>query len=130
MLFPRDACLRAGALFDVDLIDVAPAPALPGLGRLHDRVAGRLEMPRRVPALRGIAAADVAAGQAHAQLHPGIARLETALAAFRRRLHLPDLVLVSACFAHGACLQGSLQAIYFPAIASGRTHWSNCSALT
>src|SRR5713226_9335865 len=99
------------ALFDIDLIDVAPAPALPGLNRLHDRVAGRLEMPRRVLALRGIAAADVPAGEAHAQLYPGLARLETALAPFRRRRHLPDLVLVSACFAHGACLQDSLRVI-------------------
>src|SRR6266571_1969528 len=91
-------------LLDVDLIDVAPAPALPGLGRLHDRVAGRLEMLGRVPALRGIAAADVPAGEAHAQLYPGIARLDAALAAFRRGFHLPDLILVSACLAHGACL--------------------------
>src|SRR6266545_4190807 len=91
-------------LLDVDLVDVAPAPALPGLRRLHDRVAGRLEMLGRVLALRGIAAADVSAAEAHAQLYPRIARLEAALAAFRRRRDLPDLVLVSASFAHGACL--------------------------
>src|SRR5712691_10508523 len=104
MLFPRDAYFRTEALFDVDLVDVAPAPALPRLNRLHDRVAGHLEMLGRVLALRGIAAADVPAGEAHAQLYPRIARLETALAALRRRRHLPNLVLVSACFAHGACL--------------------------
>ena len=48
-------------------MDVAPAPVLVGLERLDDRVAGGTEACRRMPVRRRIAAADVAARQAHLQ---------------------------------------------------------------
>src|SRR5262249_24772942 len=46
---------------DRDLVEVAPAPRLAGLERAHDRMLRRPEVRRRVPVLRGIAAADEAA---------------------------------------------------------------------
>ena len=67
--------------------DVAPAPRLAGFVRAHHRMAGRVEMPGRMPVLRAVAAADVAAGEAQAQVHPRVARLQAfraALACGRR----------------------------------------------
>jgi hypothetical protein len=40
----------------------------------------RMEMPGRVPILRIVAAADMAAGSAEPQMHPSIAELEALLA--------------------------------------------------
>jgi hypothetical protein len=50
------------------LIDVAPAPVLARLEGLNNRVRGALEMSSRVPVRRGVAAADVTAGQAKPQV--------------------------------------------------------------
>src|SRR5262249_61432586 len=55
---------------DRGLVHVAPAPRLPGLERAHDRMLRRPEVRRRVPVLRGIAAADEAARQADPEIAP------------------------------------------------------------
>jgi hypothetical protein len=46
--------------------------------------------------LRGIAAADVPACEAHTKVNPGIAGFQAFLAAARVRLHVVDLAQVSA----------------------------------
>ena len=53
------------------LIDVAPGPPLAGLERRDHRVARVVEMLRGVAARRAVAAADVTAGQAEAEVDPG-----------------------------------------------------------
>src|SRR6267143_6893119 len=65
----------------VDLVNVAPAPALPRLERGDDRMPGFLEMLGGVLVLRIVAAADVPARPAQAQMHPGVSRREAFLAA-------------------------------------------------
>ena len=57
-----------------EVVDVAPAPVLAGLGGLHDGVRGVVEVGGGVAARRGVAAADVAAVEALAQRDPGRAR--------------------------------------------------------
>src|SRR5258706_12649265 len=65
----------------VHLVDIAPAPAFAGLERSDDWVLGRVEVLRRVLVLRVVAAADMAAGAAQAQVHPGVTHLQAFLAA-------------------------------------------------
>jgi hypothetical protein len=75
---------QSAIVSDLDLIHVAPPPVLVGLEGLHDRVLGRVEVPRRVMVGRRIAAADVAAGQTKPQVDPPIAGAKTLLAPARR----------------------------------------------
>jgi hypothetical protein len=56
------------------LVDIAPEPAFVGLGGGDDRVAGGVEVFGCVAVLRGIAAADVAAFKAGAEVDPGVAK--------------------------------------------------------
>jgi len=55
--------------YDV-LIEIAPAPVLAWRQGLHDWVAGSAEVPGRVLLRRCIAAADVTAREAEAQMNP------------------------------------------------------------
>src|SRR2546421_7356309 len=55
----------------------------------------RAKVLRRMFVLRRVAAADVAATPAQAQVHPTVARLQTILAPIGARLHLAQLVEVS-----------------------------------
>ena len=75
------AKVRHGLLRHVHLrlIDVAPGPALAGLEGRDHRVGRVVEMLRGVAARRAVAAADVAAGQAEAQMDPGRAQLSGTL---------------------------------------------------
>jgi hypothetical protein len=52
------------------IVDVTPSPVLARLKRAHDRVFCLFEMFGGVPVLRGIAAADMAADFAKAQMDP------------------------------------------------------------
>ena len=63
------------------LVDVAPAPGLAGLEAAHHRVLGLVEVRVGVPLGRGVAAADVAAGQAEPEVHPAGAVPQALLAA-------------------------------------------------
>ncbi len=78
------------------LVDVAPAPALPRLIRLDHRVPGGVEVLRRMPLRRAVAAADVAAGEAEAEVHPSSADTQAVLAARSARRHVADRVEMSA----------------------------------
>src|ERR1700737_356056 len=64
---------------------IAEAPLLAGLQRADDRVTGGVEMLGRVLVLGRVAAADVTAAHAQAQVHPGIAHRHALLAALRPR---------------------------------------------
>jgi hypothetical protein len=61
-----------------------------------------MKMLRGVLVLRTVAAADVAALQAHAQVYPGIVGLEAFFATVGARLHVADLVQVRAFCRHHA----------------------------
>ena len=62
-------------------VEVAPAPGFAGLVGLHDRVLGRVEVFGGVEAGGGVAATDVAAGEAGAEVDPLLAGLHALLAA-------------------------------------------------
>jgi hypothetical protein len=57
----------------IDLVDIAPDPILARLEGLYDGVVGGVEVPGGVFVLGVVAATDVAAGEADAQVHPAIA---------------------------------------------------------
>jgi hypothetical protein len=61
---------------------------------------GLVEMFGGVFVLRRVAAADVAALEAHAKVHPGIVHFETFLAAFAAGRDLLDFFLMGAGFGH------------------------------
>jgi len=61
-------------------------------------VTGGVEVRGSVLVLRAVAAADVAALQAHAQVHPPIALAQAFFAALAVRRHFGDLIPVSAGF--------------------------------
>src|SRR5918993_1777246 len=63
------------------LLLVAPRPDLVRLERADDRMAGCGVVGRRVPVGRVVAAADVAALQADAQVEPAVAAAQAVLAA-------------------------------------------------
>ena len=72
------------------LVHVTPAPILAGLEGLDDWVTAMMEMTSRVPMRRGIAAADVTAGEAQAQMHPARADSQAILAAFGTRRYIAN----------------------------------------
>jgi hypothetical protein len=69
------------ALFQHDLVNIAPHPILSRLDRAHERMLAAVEVLGRVLVARIIAAADVATRQAHAQMYPLGAHLQAFLAA-------------------------------------------------
>ena len=79
------------ALFHEDLIHIAPTPRFARLKRLDDRVSRLLKMFGGVLVFGGIAAADMAALQADAQMNPGVAGFQAFLATIRGGLHIADL---------------------------------------
>ena len=79
---------RASSLPDASAqsdVDVAPPPVLPRLGGAHHRMTGRVEMFARMLVWARIAAPDVAARQAHAQVRPRSLAELVALLAFAGR---------------------------------------------
>src|SRR6185295_3351160 len=76
----------------------APAPVLARLGRADDRMAGRGMVGGRVPAGRVVAAADVPALLAHAQVDPLHALREALLATgdLSRGVEVPDRLEMGA----------------------------------
>jgi hypothetical protein len=63
-----------------DFVDVTPTPIFAPFKRPHDGVLGFFEVLGGVPVLGGIAAADVAANLAEAQMDPRIAHLQALFA--------------------------------------------------
>src|SRR5262249_7392408 len=88
------------------LIHVAPAPVFAGLRGSHDRMADLMEVRRRVLVRRRVAAADLPARHAHAEMHPAAADLQALLAArdALRQLGELDLVEVRAGCGHSRLL--------------------------
>src|SRR5207244_8900047 len=80
------------------LVDVAPAPVLPGLERADDRVAALVGVRGRMAVRRIVAAADVSALQADPQVQPLAAGGEAIDAAVDRggQLRDPDVIEVGA----------------------------------
>jgi hypothetical protein len=92
---------------DEDLVDETPLPGLVGLERLDDGMPGRPEVAGRVPVLRVVAAADVAAVKAAAQVHPGVAHPEALFASLRFRRRVVGALQVRAGFRHGHLLSSA-----------------------
>jgi hypothetical protein len=63
-----------------DAVDVAPSPLFAGLERPDDRVTRGIRVPRGMAVRRVVAATDVPALQADAQVKPAIAGREALLA--------------------------------------------------
>jgi hypothetical protein len=78
------------------LVDVAPAPVLARLDRLHDGMLGTMKMLRGMFIFGGIAATHVSANQAHAEMHPGVAHFQAFLASVSAWLHLANFFYVRA----------------------------------
>src|SRR5215470_9169958 len=98
----REPALRTrSSKLHQDLIDEAPAPVLPGFERGNDRMLRRTEMLGRVLVLRFVAASDVSARPAQAQMRPAVSHGEAFLAARRVRRIGHDEVEVLAVRRHG-----------------------------
>src|SRR4051794_14513348 len=74
-----------------DLVEIAPRPVLARLDRAHDRVVLAARVRGRVAVGRAVAAADVAALEADAQVDPPRAHLQAVLAAVDGLRQLGDL---------------------------------------
>jgi hypothetical protein len=83
-----------------DFVDVAPAPAFPWFYGAHDGVLGLVEVFGGVFSFRGVAAADVSAGEAHAQMNPAVTGLEALFAATGMWKHILNLVEVGTFTIH------------------------------
>src|SRR5262245_39474001 len=88
---PRPETKSRVGFSDFRLVDVAPAPVLSWFEGLDDRVPRVLEVLGCVPVRRGVAAADVAAAEAQAQVDPVGAHREAFLATLGARGDLADL---------------------------------------
>jgi len=75
-----------------DLVNVAPTPVLAGLERLDDRMMAGVKVFRRVSVWRRVAAANVAAGQAKAQVQPDAADAQAVFTTARARCHRANLI--------------------------------------
>jgi hypothetical protein len=84
--------------FEHDFVDVAPIPAFAGFQGLDDGVFAGVEVFGGMLVFRGVAAADVAAGEAEAEVHPAVTHLEALFAAFGFRLGGLDVFDVGTGF--------------------------------
>src|SRR5450755_1134182 len=101
----RRAAARSAAEIDDErlVVDKAPAPVLARFERAHDRMPGLARVAAGVPVRRGVAAPDLAARQAEAQMHPLAADLQALLTArdLLRDLGDGDLIQMRAVDRHG-----------------------------
>jgi hypothetical protein len=82
------------------LVNIAPAPIFSGLERLDDRVLGFMKVLGGVLVFGRIAAADVAAFQTQAQVHPGVSHFEAFFAATSAGSDFAHLIRVCAACSH------------------------------
>jgi hypothetical protein len=73
-----------------DFVDVTPTPSFGRIIGFDDRMPGRMEMLGRVPAWRLIAAADMAASPADAQMQPGLTYFQALFAPEGTRKNVAD----------------------------------------
>jgi hypothetical protein len=71
---------------EFEFVDEAPAPGFAGFEGFHDGVLGRMKMFGGVLVLGRVAAADVAAFEAQAQVDPGVSHFQALFAAAGVRL--------------------------------------------
>src|SRR5262249_17559909 len=82
--------LSATKLFDRNFIDVTPFPVFARFHRAHERMTSRMKVLRRMFIFGGIAATDVPAGEAHAEMNPGIAGFKTVFAPLGAGFYIVD----------------------------------------
>src|SRR5215207_2442316 len=97
-----------------EVVDVAVPPVLAGLVGLDDGVASGTEVAGGVTVGGVVAAADVTAGHAHAQVHPLAADAQAVLAALAARRHVGDLVEMAAGLVHAKSRGASWSAGMMP----------------
>jgi hypothetical protein len=83
-----------------DFVDVTPTPSFGRIVGFDDRMPGRMEMLGRVPAWRLIAAADMAASPADAQVQPGLAYFQALFAPEYTRKNVADPCKMPTKFRH------------------------------
>jgi hypothetical protein len=91
-----------------ELVDVTPAPVLPWLEGLNDRMIGFVEMLGGMLILRIVAAADMPTDEADTQMHPGVTDFQTILATIGARGDLSYFVEMMTLFVHSSffpCVQ-------------------------
>lgn len=84
------------------LVEVAPTPTFRRVVTFDDGVPGQLKMPGGVFSGRLVAATDVSAGAADAQVYPPASGLQAFLAASRTRRNSPNEVLMRTGNRHQA----------------------------
>src|SRR4051812_16418297 len=91
----RNACMPGDVRDDeCDIVEVAPAPVLARLQRVDDRVLRRMLVRGRVAVRGAVAAADVPAGEADAEVQPLAAAAQAIFAAVDLGRQLAQLDLV------------------------------------
>ena len=85
---------------------VTPLP-IASLEGSHYRVSGLFEVLVSVPAGRGVATADMSAGETLAQLQPALSAIDTSLADIAGGLHLGICLFQVFTFRHDASSQHS-----------------------
>src|SRR3982750_896769 len=83
-------------------VDEAPTPRVRRIIRLHDWMAGLMEVSCCMLILRAVTAADVAASPADPQMHPLFAHLQALFTSVRRRRYNADFTDV--CTRHVSSL--------------------------
>src|ERR1700730_15634961 len=81
---------RAAAQVQTNFIDIAPSPPFRRIVAFDDGMAGLAKMLGGVTVWRAVAAADMAARPAEAQMHPRRTKLQTFLASERARRYVTD----------------------------------------
>ena len=81
---------RAAAKVQTNFIDIAPSPPFRWIVAFDDGMAGLAEMLGSVTVWRAVAAADMAARPAEAQMHPRRTKFQTFLASERARRYVTD----------------------------------------
>src|ERR1700682_3182929 len=87
------------------LVDITPAPSFRRIVALDDRMLGRMKMFGCVMIGGFVAASDMAAGAAYAQVHPDITGLETLFAAERARGDVANAFQMRAMIGHSHLLR-------------------------
>jgi hypothetical protein len=108
-------------------VHVTPRPILPRLKRSNDRVPSGVKMFRGVAIRRRVAATDVSARQAKAEVDPGRTHLQTILTPVRARSDVRiDLIEVQTSFVHDSTfVDFPLISTFVPASPSGALETSH-----
>ena len=92
--------LMVAAKVQTNFIDIAPSPPFRRIVAFDDRMAGLAEMLGSVTVWRAVAAADMAARPAEAQMDPRRTKFQTFLASERARRDVANAIEVTASLDH------------------------------